>query len=162
MRRRSKFDNCVCVDASLVVKWLVDEPDSPEALALLEGWIVQGTGLIDPHLLDYEVGSVLRKLSARDLLPVDSARERLHLYEALGIELLAPPFLLRRAWELSVSHRLYTIYDAAYVALAELTGTRLYTCDRVLVKALGGATDMIINPLDTDPYGGELPLPRGL
>ena len=162
MRRRSKFDNCVCVDASLVVKWLVDEPDSPEALALLEGWIVQGTGLIAPHLLDYEVGSVLRKLSARDLLPVDSARERLHLYEALGIELLAPPFLLRRAWELSVSYRLYTIYDAAYVALAELTGTRLYTCDRVLVKALGGATDMIINPLDTDPYGGELPLPRGL
>ncbi len=64
MRRRTKFESCVCVDASLVVKWLVDEPDSHRALALLEEWIVQGTRLIAPSLLDYEVGSVLRKLAA--------------------------------------------------------------------------------------------------
>ncbi|MGI6518477.1 MAG: type II toxin-antitoxin system VapC family toxin [Bacillota bacterium] len=98
MRRRTKFESCVCVDASLVVKWLVDEPDSHRALALLEEWIVQGTRLIAPSLLDYEVGSVLRKLAARGVLPIDSARERLHLYEALDIELLSPPFIIRRAW----------------------------------------------------------------
>ncbi|NLH87590.1 MAG: type II toxin-antitoxin system VapC family toxin [Firmicutes bacterium] len=150
MRRRTKFESCVCVDASLVVKWLVDEPDSHRALALLEEWIVQGTRLIAPSLLDYEVGSVLRKLAARGVLPIDSARERLHLYEALDIELLSPPFIIRRAWELSVGYGLYTVYDASYVALAELTGTRLYTCDGALVRALGGSTDMIINPLDQE------------
>ncbi|MGI6518478.1 MAG: hypothetical protein ACOX4C_06785 [Bacillota bacterium] len=42
------------------------------------------------------------------------------------------------------------MYDASYVALAELTGTRLYTCDGALVRALGGSTDMIINPLDQE------------
>jgi len=96
-----------------------------------------------------EVGSVLRKLAARGVLEVDDARQRLHMFESLGIQHMHPPFLLRRAWEIANSHSLYTIYDASYAALSELTGTRLYTCDRALIEALNWSSDLVINPLAT-------------
>jgi len=101
------YENCVCVDASLVVKWLVNEPDSIRALDVLEEWIRR------------------------------------------GVRMIAPPLLLRRAWEIANSHSLYTIYNASYAALSELTGTRLYTCDRALIDALSWSSDLVINPLAT-------------
>ncbi len=96
-----------------------------------------------------EVGSALRKLAARGVLAVDDARQRLHMFESLGIQHMHPPFLLRRAWEIANSHSLYTIYGASYAALSELTGTRLYTCDRALIEALNWSSDLVINPLAT-------------
>jgi predicted nucleic acid-binding protein len=39
--------------------------------------------------------------------------------------------LLRRIWELRHN---FTAYDAAYIALAELTGSVLYTSDAALSK----------------------------
>lgn len=45
---------------------------------------------------------------------------------------------------------MYTVYDVAYVALAELTDNRLYTCDDTLISSLGGESDMIANPLEDD------------
>ena len=149
MLNRTRYEDCVCVDASLVVKWLVSEPDSMRALDVLEEWIGRGVRMIAPPLLDYEVGSVLRKLTARGVLEVDDARQRLHMFERLGIQHMHPPFLLRRAWEIANSHSLYTIYDASYAALSELTGTRLYTCDRALIEALSWSSDLVINPLVT-------------
>lgn len=110
MLNRTRYEDCVCVDASLVVKWLVSEPDSMRAL---------------------------------------DARQRLHMFDSLGIQYMHPPFLLRRAWEIANSHSLYTIYDASYAALSELTGTRLYTCDRALIEALSWSSDLVINPLVT-------------
>jgi predicted nucleic acid-binding protein len=149
MLNRTPYEDCICVDASLVVKWLVSEPDSMQALDVLEEWMRKGVGMIAPPLLDYEVGSVLRKLAARGILEVDEARQRLHMFEALGIQHVRPPFLLRRAWEIANSHGLYTIYDASYAALSELTGTRLYTCDRALIEALNWSPDLVIDPLAT-------------
>ena len=121
--------------------------DSLYCLDVLEESMRKGVGMIAPPVLGYEVGSVLRKLAARGVLEVDEARQRLHMFETLGIQHVHHPFLLRRAWEIANSRGLYTIYDASYAALSELTGTRLYTCDHTLMKALGWSPDMIIDPL---------------
>lgn len=137
----------VCVDASLVAKWLIDEDDSPLALDVLERWIQQSTDMVAPILIDYEMGSVLRKVAARGLISADEARERLHLLEVLPIRRLHPPFLLQRAWAIATRYGLYTIYDASYAALAEHLGVRLYTCDKAFISALGGESDMIVNPV---------------
>ncbi len=149
MPSEMRYENCVCVDASLVVKWLVSEPDSAQALDVLEEWMRREVKMIAPPLIDYEVGSVLRKLSARGRIDVDEARQRLHIFESLSIGHVHPPFLLRRAWEMAVRHGLHTIYDASYAALSELTGTRLYTCDQALISALNWPSDMAVNPLGT-------------
>ena len=114
----------------------------------LEQWIDQGVQMMSPLLIDYEVGSVLRKIAARSVLDIDETRQRLHLFESLPIQRMHLPFLLRRAWEIGNKHGMYTVYDAAYVALADLTGNRLYTCDNALISSLGGESDMITNPLE--------------
>jgi predicted nucleic acid-binding protein len=137
----------VCVDASLVVKWLVSEADSTEALTVLERLIHGSTQMVAPYLIDYEVASVLRRIAARGEVAVDEALARVALLEMLPIRRLHSPFLLRRAWEIASRYGLPTVYDACYVALAEITGARLYTCDEALISALGGKSDLIVNPM---------------
>lgn len=149
MPRSNAVESSVCVDASLVVKWLVSEEDSAKALNVLGQWIEGSVNMIAPVIIDYEVASVLRKVVSRGLIDAYEARERLCLFESLPIRRLHSPSLLRRAWETACRHRMPTVYDASYVALAEITGTRLYTCDEALVSAMarGGEPGLIVNPL---------------
>jgi predicted nucleic acid-binding protein len=51
--------NVVVVDTSIVIKWIIDEPDSDIAMTLLVKWISEGTTIIAPLLLAYEVANVL-------------------------------------------------------------------------------------------------------
>jgi predicted nucleic acid-binding protein len=51
----------VCVDASLVIKVVVREPDSEKADALFAQWSNEGTHLIAPAFFDVETDSILRQ-----------------------------------------------------------------------------------------------------
>ncbi len=51
----------VVVDASLAVKWLVEEEDSDKAHALLESWVVEDVTRIAPSLMPFEVANVLHR-----------------------------------------------------------------------------------------------------
>jgi len=126
----------VCVDASVVVKWLVDEEDSEAALDVLERWGQAGTALIAPPLLEFEIYSVLRRLLFHERLSRERAREAIDYFHALEIETRTASLLLRRAWELSERFARPTTYDSVYVALAEIEGCPLYTCDRRLLNAV--------------------------
>jgi predicted nucleic acid-binding protein len=83
---------------------------------------------IVPHLLDVEVASAFRRLfSGR----IDShlARELFTGLALLPAERYPHTPLLERIWELRHN---FTACDAAYIALAEETGSILYTCDEKL------------------------------
>ncbi|HEU0142183.1 MAG TPA: type II toxin-antitoxin system VapC family toxin [Bryobacteraceae bacterium] len=62
---------------------------------------------------------------------IDSHRSRQFLAElaALPAERYSHTPLIGRMWELRHN---FTVYDAAYIALAEATGSVLYTCDEKL------------------------------
>jgi len=49
----------VVVDTSIVLKWVLDEPDSATALALLTRWINDEIVIQAPALLAYEVANAL-------------------------------------------------------------------------------------------------------
>ena len=90
--------------------------------------------LVAPQLIDLEVISVFRKqLSAGHL---DQRRARLALDDLLDLPMQRAPHapLLLRCWELRDN---VSVYDAAYVALAEALGTALLTGDRRLAGAPG-------------------------
>lgn len=59
------------------------------------------------------------------------SKELLANLAALPAERYSHVPLLGRIWELRHN---FTAYDAAYIALAEATGSVLYTCDRKLSK----------------------------
>lgn len=120
----------IVVDASVLVTALADDgPDGDHARTRL-----RGERLIAPHLVDVEVASAwLRMASTGDLdeRRADLARADLR---ALRVDRVPHGPLLERCWQLRSN---LTMYDAVYVALAEITGIALLTADRKLAVSPG-------------------------
>jgi predicted nucleic acid-binding protein len=116
----------IVIDASAVVELLIRGP-----LAVSLHQAVWGTGdrVIAPHLLDVEVLSALRSLAAAQRIDTYLSGNMLAQLETLPVQRHPHTLLLPRIWELRHN---FTAYDAAYVALAEVTGAILYTCDAKL------------------------------
>ena len=89
---------------------------------------------LSPHLLDLEVASALWGLVRRGALDAAVAHSALRQLAVLPVTRCDHRPLLPRCWELR--HNL-TVYDAAYVALAEAIGATLLTSDQRLVQAPG-------------------------
>lgn len=118
------------VDASVAVKWVVDEPDSDKALALYQN----ERDLAAPTLIVAEVGNTLWKKCRRKLV---TERQMTFALEALPrflSHLCELPELASRAGELAV--RLdHPIYDCFYLALAQRESAAIVTADERLFAA---------------------------
>jgi predicted nucleic acid-binding protein len=120
----------IVVDASVLAAALADDsPDGDRARARL-----RGERLAAPEIIDLEVVSVLRQREGGGHL--DGRRCDLALTDLVALPLRRASHrpLLARCWELR--HNL-TVYDAAYVALAEALGAALLTADQRLAHAPG-------------------------
>ena len=120
----------IVADASVLVVALADDgPDGDQARARLHG-----ERLTVPELADLEVASVLRRQMRTGLL--DARRARLALEDLAALPARRAPHrpLVRRCWELRDN---LTIYDSAYIALAEAMNTTLLTGDQKLARAPG-------------------------
>lgn len=118
------------VDASVLAVALADDGrDGDKARARL-----RGEQLAAPELVDLEVASVLRGQLAGGHL--DIRRAELALADLIDLPVQRAPHrpLLTRCWELRTN---LTVYDAAYVALAEALDSDLLTGDTRLAKAPG-------------------------
>jgi predicted nucleic acid-binding protein len=122
----------IVVDASVVVDLLLDRV-SPSARprTRLEAL---APPLAAPHLLDAEVGHVLRRTVLRGKLPASLALAALDDLAALQIERFDHSPLLTRAFELRDNA---SFYDALYLALAEILGATFLTRDRALARVPG-------------------------
>ena len=87
-----------------------------------------------PQVLDLEVVSALRGLVYRKAITEATARAALRHLNALPVVRFDHGPLLPRCWELRSN---LTVYDAAYIALAEATGATLLTSDRRLARSPG-------------------------
>jgi len=117
-------------DASVVVAALLAEgADGDEARDVLLGEEAHA-----PHLLDLEVSSVLRRFLLSRRLAPESAPDVLTALRDLPVVRHGHDLLLERALQLRDSA---TVYDASYVALAELLDATFVTGDRRLARAPG-------------------------
>ncbi len=122
----------VVLDASVVLKWLIDEDQSEAARAFRDSHVRGEELIIVPSLLFYEVANVLRYNQS---LPDG---EVVHLFEILSdLELSAmhPSFLELRESMIYARIKNVSVYDATYVALARKLGCNLITADRRLARA---------------------------
>ncbi len=120
----------IVVDASAIVESVVLERHIPE----LSDRLTNDGDLHAPHLVDVEVLHALRRLVASGALSSDRASDA--RVDAANLLIMRYPHLglLERAWELRDN---LTVYDAVYVALAELLDAPLVTCDARLAQAPG-------------------------
>ena len=118
------------VDASVLATALGDDGSDGD----LARERLRDEPLAAPELIDLEVLSVLRRQLSVGML--DARRAQLALDDLVDLPMQRAPHrpLLVRAWELRDN---LSVYDAAYVALAEALGTALLTGDARLAKAPG-------------------------
>ena len=118
------------IDASVLAVALLDDgPDGDTARGRL-----RGEDLAAPALIDLEVASVWRGLASGGHLDPRRAGLALEDLQELPIQRVEHTPLLPRCWELRDN---LTIYDAAYVALAEAFQAPLLTGDRRLARSTG-------------------------
>ena len=112
-------------DASVAIKWVVDEHGTAEALAL------RRHRLFAPELLVAECANILWKKTRRDELTSQEALLAARLLQRADIELSPMRGLLEAAtrWAIALDH---PAYDCAYLALAESLSCDLVTADRRL------------------------------
>lgn len=119
----------VC-DASALVALLIDGGPAGQ-------WVtgtLTGADLAAPSLAGFEVASILRRHELADLVSPDQAAQAHADLLDLAIEQWPYEILASRAWQL---RRNLSIYDAGYVALAELLDATLVTLDRRIAGAPG-------------------------
>ena len=133
--------NLLVVDASIAVKWVVEEERTQQALALR-----QRGRLIAPELLGAECANILWKKVQRDEMSKDEALLAARLLQAAEIELVSTRSLLEPATRLAIELD-HPAYDCLYLALAIASNCRFVTADeRFLTQALarGAGTAFVI------------------
>ena len=118
----------IVLDASVVVELLTN---GALADSIRSELAQHDESFIVPHLIDVEVMSALRRLGADQRIDPHRAGQFLAALAALPAERYSHVPLIDRIWELRHN---FTAYDATYIALAEATGSILYTCDEKLRK----------------------------
>jgi predicted nucleic acid-binding protein len=130
----------ITCDSSVLVAMLVDGgPAGQWATSVLTA----ATGLLAPHLALFEAANVLRRHELAHLITADQAAQAHADLLDLPIDLWPYEVLASRAWQLREN---LSVYDASYVALAELTDTRLVTLDARIGRAPGVACVMASPP----------------
>ena len=121
------------LDASVVLKWFVDEKGSNKALSLRKDFREGKTELILPDLALYEISNALR-------YNPDFGKEEIQVaiktLVDMDMDIVTPTLpLIKASIELAIEHEI-TCYDATYFALARELEFSLITADEKFFNKL--------------------------
>lgn len=134
------MNNVIVVDTSIAIKWVIEEPDSAKALALLTDWSRAGKKLLAPALLTYEITNAIYQRVRKRELTAERAREALAyvLFPELELDFSEFESLSKQAMELAIQYNLPAAYDPHYLALALREDCEYWTADNRLLAAIRG------------------------
>jgi predicted nucleic acid-binding protein len=141
--------NAVVIDASVAVKWVAEESLTEQAISLLAG-----PALCAPAHWLAEAGNAVWSKFYRGQWSAEIAQARGAALHRAPVEPVPLLDLSKRALELAIAMEI-TVYDALYVALAEVRGIPLVSGDGKLMRRM--ANDSALAPL-AQPLA-DLPLP---
>ena len=125
----------VIVDASLALKWVVQEEHTEDAVTLRDRWGEAGEPLVAPPIFRPEVTNALHQRVRRgDILRSDAVDMLDVLTSAVAMG--EPVSLYSRALALAGELSMGSTYDALYVALSESEGCEMWTADQRLVRSV--------------------------
>jgi len=123
----------IVVDASVVVKWFVDEDGSEEALTIRKKYVEAEAEVLAPELILFEALNTLRYKGLFTEPEIKRIAESLDAY-AFNLHSLRGEYA-GQAIEVSFENNI-TIYDSSYVSLAVREGAQMYTGDQELIQRL--------------------------
>jgi predicted nucleic acid-binding protein len=132
------------IDASVAVKCVLPEKDSPRAVRLLNAYRKAIHELIAPDIFPIEIAHALTRAERRKIIQPPQGAKR--FAALMRIRPLLRPYLplLPRAFAIS-SAMSVGVYDCVYVALAEQESCEMVTADTRLVNALQKAFPFIVS-----------------
>lgn len=119
----------IAVDASVAIKWVVDEPGSDEAALLLDSEIVA------PDLICAECANILWKKVMRKNLTSEQADLAARALEGADMTIISTRSYLAKATTLAVDLG-HPVYDCIYLVVAEDLNVPVVTADERLVQKL--------------------------
>jgi predicted nucleic acid-binding protein len=122
--------NTLVIDASIAIKWVVEEDGTPAALTLR-----QKAKLIGPDLLVAECANILWKKVRRSELSKAEALLAARLLQGAEIELLATRSLFEVATRVSIEID-HPAYDCLYLVLAAEKKCQFVTADERFLRKL--------------------------
>ena len=132
------------IDASVAVKWVVDEEGAARAVALRSSFAFAAPELILP-----ECANILWKKAQRGELARAEALLAAKLLERSGIDFVSLQGLSETATQLALDLR-QPAYDCVYLALASRRGLRFVTADRRLIATVRERADASLQALCVD------------
>ncbi len=134
------MNSTVVLDASFVLKWVLNESDSSKALALLTEWASEGVVMLAPALLAYEAANALYQHVRSGEFSADAAKQSLTdvILKGLTFDFSSDLALSMQAIELAGQYDLSATYDSHYLALAEREGCEFWTADTKMWRAIRG------------------------
>jgi predicted nucleic acid-binding protein len=127
------------VDASVIVSSLTELTEAGDWARTT----LLGERLASPHLMLFEVANTFSNQAKRGDISKDMAEDSLRRLLEMRISLSAFPLTARRTWELRDN---FSIYDASYVALAELLDAPLVTLDKGIANGPRLRCDLLLFP----------------
>lgn len=119
------FDMVDVIDASVAIKWFINEPGRDSALEFLEKLLANPNNFAVPELFYFELSHVFNRLISS---PSDKQIERFNFISILGIQRFS---FTPEVFKLQIEFQKYGLsgYDASYVAVAKLTNGKWITFD---------------------------------
>ena len=124
----------LCIDTSVIIKYLCPDEQTPEALTLITNALTQQTRLVAPCFAWAEVGSVLRKKVRANLLTFAEAEQLYTAYIRLPIDYIDAETLRLNAWELAEQYKMPTLYDAVFLACAKAESANFWSADNAMLN----------------------------
>ena len=128
----------ICLDASVVVRWLLDDE-----LSHVDSLVKSEIRLVAPALMRYEVTNALYQVAKAGGITIPTAGEMINVLLTLPIQITDEGHLHEVSLTIAHRFRAGASYDAHYVALAQHLGAELWTLDKRLYNTVYPHLDFV-------------------
>jgi len=125
-----------CIDTSVWIPYLVPETLQTQARNLIFPLLTSNVRLIAPAFAWVEVGSVLRKKVRLGTITASQAAGFYDDFCQMPVDYLDSDAIRVKTWAIAQQFSLATLYDAAFLAVAELESAQFWTADQSLLNTL--------------------------
>lgn len=125
-----------CIDTSVWIPYLIPETLQPQARSLIVPLLTSNVRLVAPVFVWVEVGSVLRKKVRLGAITSAQAEGFYDDFCQMPVDYLDSDTIRVKTWTIAKQFSLATLYDAAFLAVAELEEAEFWTADQSLLNTL--------------------------
>ena len=131
------------VDASVALKWVLDEDHSDAAAALFDDALGEERPILAPPIWLSETTNAIYQRQRRQLISSEDVGSALATLRDLPIHLVLPAGLHQRAVDVARRFQLPATYDAEYLAAAQLLGAEFWTADQRLYRTVARSLNWV-------------------